>query len=433
MITERMMQRLLYQAFIAEEIESSSINLADWRWPWKDIVLTMEARAVGYDNYSRLAFGVELVAGDRQQSSAWLEAIMDAKQPMSFPSLAEIADSLEPVSWLWQEWLPRGMVSILGAFQGAGKSFFVMDLARVTLHGDVWPDGAPVTHDTSSAKVVYVDAESIPQVNNQRAQALGLDSRRLYLMMADTGEMIDLTKQHWRDHMLDLAYTVKPDLIIVDSLSTITTSGTNAAEEVSGLFAFLNGLARESNSALLLLHHLRKPGGGQLSLPGVSIHDFRGSTHIVAMARSVLGLSVVQQPGKQFSLNGPRHVEIVKTNLTTYPEKLEVRMERPAEDVVRFAYGPVGASAPDEPSPDEWLIDYLVANGPSHPDDIVAAAESDGISRSTLYRARKRLGDQIVKQGQRKADYLWLLASDVDVEESDAEDATDADGEDVAP
>lgn len=426
MLSQRMQCNLLYRYFIGNEdvaIEPNKLNE-----PWRTLFLLAERDEYGaIVGSSPLRNAAMSMADDREQAQRWMDAISASAEPLWFPSLAEIADSLEPVSWLWQEWLPRGMVSILGAFQGVGKSYFVMDLARITLHGDAWPDGAPLAHEPARAKVVYVDAESIPQVNNQRAQALGLDSRRLYLMMADTGEMIDLTKQHWRDHMLDLAYTVQPDLIIVDSLSTITTSGTNAAEEVSGLFAFLNGLARESNSALLLLHHLRKPGGGQLSLPGVSIHDFRGSTHIVAMARSVLGLSVVQQPGKQFSLNGPRHVEVVKTNLTTYPDKLEVRMEQPGGDVVRFAYGPVGASVPDEPSPDEWLLDYLEVNGPTAPADVVAAGEQDGFSRATIFRTRKRLGKSIRDSaGAKKRGNLWQLETDSNDEEVERETDLDA-------
>ena len=69
------------------------------------------------------------------------------------------------------------------------------------------------------------------RVNNERALALGLDTRRMYLLMAEPGEMIDFMQQHWRDRLLDLTYTVAPDLVIVDSLSTITSAGTNSPEE----------------------------------------------------------------------------------------------------------------------------------------------------------------------------------------------------------
>ena len=140
------------------------------------------------------------------------------------------------------------------------------------------------------------------------------------------------------------------------------------------------------------------------------------------MARSVIGLSVVQQPGKQFSLNGPRHIEVVKTNLTTYPEKLEVRMEQPAEGVVRFAYGQAEPVADDEPTPEAWLLEYLETNGPTKFADLVTDAERDGFSKATLYRARKKLGSRIVdSSGRRRRDNLWALEGE---QEEEGEEAT---------
>lgn len=179
-----------------------------------------------------------------------------------------------------------------------------------------------------------------------------------------------------------------------------------------------------ADAGVVLLHHLRKPGGGQLSLPGVSIHDFRGSTHIVALARSVIGLSVVQEPGKQFSLNGPRHMEVVKTNLApAYPPKLEIRLDR-SESGVRFEYGAVATVVvEEEPSAEEWLLDFLTCNGPTAFQELIDAATADGFSKATIYRARKKLGNRIVDSGKQKAKgNLWQLAEDV---QDDADDVDD--------
>lgn len=425
MITERMQQRLIHRAFVAEEIESTTIDLAGWVWPWREIVLAAESRALGFNAYSRLYEAARMIAGGEADAvQGWMAAIEEAAKPLHFPTLAEIAETLEPVRWLWENWVPRGMLSLLGAFQGTGKSYFVMDLARTVLHGPAWPDGVAVAHDPATAKVVYVDAEGIPQVNHERAQQLGIDTRRMYLMMAGNGELMDFLQPRWRDELLDLAWTVRPDLIVIDSLSAITTRGTNSAEEVSGLLTYLNGLAREVDAGVLLLHHLRKPGGGQLSLPGVSIHDFRGSTHIVALARSVIGLSVVQEPGKQFSLNGPRHMEVVKTNLApAYPPKLEIRLQR-EETGVRFEYGAVAGQVVEaEPSAEEWLLEFLSDNGPTKFKELVDAATADGFSKATIYRARKKLGGRIVdSSGRQGKGNLWMLAED---DQADADDDDD--------
>ena len=68
--------------------------------------------------------------------------------------------------------MPKGMLTMLGAYQGTGKSYRTMDLARIVLHGSTWPDRQPTQHDAAGARVVYVDAEGIPQVNSARATAM---------------------------------------------------------------------------------------------------------------------------------------------------------------------------------------------------------------------------------------------------------------------
>jgi predicted ATP-dependent serine protease len=108
------------------------------------------------------------------------------------------------------------------------------------IHGGQWPDGTPMDR---IGNVVYVEAEAIPQVTNERAQALGINRHKLWLMMAENGELLDLTQPRWQDHLLDLATTVQPQLIVIDSLSSISSSGQNSVEDTNRLLMYLVALA----------------------------------------------------------------------------------------------------------------------------------------------------------------------------------------------
>lgn len=422
MITERMQKRLLAQALIDGSLESTEIDLAGWTWPWREILLASErdeARIVV--GGGRLHYALRMVAGnDAEQMRDWQYAIEEAGEPLHFPSLAEIAETLPPVRWLWHGWIPRGMVSLLGAFQGTGKSYFVLDLARTIIEGGPWPDGQPVEQ---IGNVIYVEAEGIPQVTNDRAKSLGLNRQRIWLMMAELGEMIDLTQPVWQDRLLDMATMLKPELIVIDSLTSISSAGQNSVEDTNRLLMFLVGLARHCDCGLLVIHHLRKPPGGQLSLPGMSVHDFRGSGHITAMARTVLGLTVVQT-GRQFSLNGKRRLDMLKTNLGVHPEGIGIEMQKDGERV-RFEYGEPPSfdqeSAGD--NAEEWLIGYLEAHGTSKPGDVTAAAEAAGITKGTLYRARNALKGVIrdTEKNFRSPTNRWKLADDEDDDSVDEE------------
>jgi hypothetical protein len=416
MITERMQKRLLYQAFKENSIDSQEVDLAGWTWPWSELFLRAERNLGPLDGYSALYEAARsLDKSGNDECRTWMREIEDANEPLSFPTLADIADTLKPVSWLWPGWIPRGMLSLLGAYQGTGKSYFVLDLARTVIHGGPWPDG-PIPDRIGN--VVYVEAEAIPQVTNERAQALGINRHKLWLMMAENGEMLDLTQPKWQDHLLDLATTVQPQLIIIDSLSSISSSGQNSVEDTTRLMLYLVALARHCDCGLLVLHHLRKPPGGQLNLPGMSVHDFRGSGHITAMARTVLGLSVIQN-GRQFSLNGPRRLDLVKSNLGPYPEGIGLKLEGDGDNM-RFVYGEPVAFEDAQESPgdkcEEWLLDYLGENGPSKPADVIAAGKDAGFTRDTIYRTRKSLRVMIGDTGKnfRAPGNMWRLANDED-------------------
>ena len=321
-----------------------------------------------------------------------------------YPSLADIADALPAIEWLWPGWIPSGMITLLGSAPGVGKSMLSLDLARRVIHGMDFPDGSVVSRPGS---VIYVDAELVPQLINERAERWKMDTSALYLLQP-AEFFIDFGEQRDRDRLAEMAYTIDPVLIIIDSLSSISSRGENSVKEVRGLLSFLNNLALDMQAGLLLIHHLRK---GSNSL---NIDSFRGSSHIVAMSRSVLGLSMVQT-GPEPDRNGPRQLELIKTNLGRYPDPIGVELLPLHPDGVLIEYvDPPRAYEPPTQTTlcGEWLVETLEEfGGPMRPRDIVSLAAEDGFSRSTLYRARSDLGDAITNtEGHHNPDNRWELA-----------------------
>lgn len=336
-----------------------------------------------------------------------------------FQPLAEIAGELPAVTWLWPGWIPRGFISLLGAAPGAGKSLVALDLARRVITGDAWPDGqgwpdgeggGPVAREPG--RVIYVDAEAVPQLAAERAAAWGMDTRRLFMLLPEEGRFfVDFSAAPDRDRLTEMVYALDPALIVVDSLSSITSTGENAVDDVRGVLGFLNSVAQIQPCGLLLIHHLRKRGTGALPGEALTLDDFRGSSHIVAMSRSVLGLSRVRV-GPTVDANGPRRLEVVKTNLGPHPEPLGVAFEPLPPRGVRLVYG---APAPEyrELSLTEGcaiFLERLLAKGPLPPSAVVEAAREAGYSRDVLYRARRTLEGRVVSTaGRQNPDNRWVL------------------------
>jgi hypothetical protein len=150
----------------------------------------------------------------------------------------------------------------------------------------------------------------------------------------------------------------------------------------------------------------------------LTFHELRGSSHITAMSRSIIGLHWVQT-GPRRDLNDPRRMEVLKTNLCRYPEAMGVTFRTLENDpqVAEIVYGDV-PSAYQEPTRQAkcagWLLGVLREGGELPPAELVSMAAEAGFSRATLFRARRVLGAQVVDtRGPRYPDNKWALAPDV--------------------
>lgn len=316
--------------------------------------------------------------------------------PLFFPNLAEVALTLRPITWLWPEWLPKGMLSLLGAQPGSGKSLLALDLARRIIHNLGYPDDTPIQTADAGRPVIYVDGECVPQIITERARSWAVDMTRLYPMLPSFEKPVDFAGLESQEQLIEMIYSARPALIIIDSLGSINTKGENAVDDVRGILNFFNTVAAEFDVAILLIHHLRKRPSLPL-LPELTFDDFRGSSHIIAMARSVLGLSLVRT-GPEPDPNGPRKLQVLKTNLTGYPKPIGMELVKlhPSGVLPRYGEVPRTFEAPTKESDCQaWLLETLEEGGALRPRDLIAAAEEAGFSRATVYRARAELGEQI--------------------------------------
>ena len=352
-----------------------------------------------------------------------------------FPSLHEISASMPEVEWLWPSWIPRGMVTLFGAAPGAGKSLVALDLARRIIHDQPFPDGAPVPCPGSN--VLIVDAEGAPTLLNQRARAWEIDSRHLFLMLAPNASgLIDLDDPGQQLRLIEMCGMIRPALIIVDSLAAATARGETSLQGARTTLGFLSNVARRLNLAFLVIHHLRKRAGfGATSSHRVAADDLRGSTHLSAAARSVLALSWVgappatplasptdpaapatPAPRSQTPFDGPRRLEVIKTNLCRHPPPLCLIFEGQNVPVPVLRYTELVEPRPQPTHLDlcaRWLFQYLSdAAEPVKPADVIRAAGQAGFPQRTLYRARRALAGWVVDLGNSPHDphKRWALA-----------------------
>ncbi len=410
MLTRRMQVQAVADR-LAGMADRTGTKLREFEEPWRTCW-----QALGKTQGGQQALLQALQAYPDRERNEIVQAIL-AMAPgrglPAFQSLADLAADLTPVTWLWRNWVPRGMLSLLGAVPGAGKSFVALDLARRIIGGETWPDGSPI--EDGGRPVIYIDAEAVPQLLNERAMAWQMNRRLLYLMLPEANRLIDFSAQMDRDRLVEMCHVITPALIVVDSLSSISSKGENNVDDVRAVLGFLSQVAVDFGTGMILIHHLRK----RMPLPLIdelSADDFRGSGHIIAMARSVMGLSVVKTEAEQ-DRNGPRRLQVVKTNLAAYPDALGVEFVplHPTGVFLRWGAAPQAYEEPTQrDNATDWLL-TLLADGPMKASDVVDAAKEQGYSRATVYRAREELKGQVVNtMGRKHRENCWALAGTVD-------------------
>jgi hypothetical protein len=126
--------------------------------------------------------------------------------------------------------------------------------------------------------------------------------------------------------------------------------------------------------------------------------DVRGSGHIGAMARSILGLAVIQNHEQPQEVNGARILCIIKSNLCPFPEPLSFELVQKDEKNVILEWVPLPVELNHSSHVGAckgWLRDLLRRRGEMKPQKVVELAKEAGFSRSILYQARNGLGERI--------------------------------------
>lgn len=195
-----------------------------------------------------------------------------------------------PVEWMWENWIPRGHITMIVGQQDVGKSYFgALLIAILGKYRPVWPDLTPGPKEPQ--RIYIVENENMTGVYRDRLLTLGAKSpwnftfgpvRRdnpYECMMLDDPDFISVVSERAREF--------GADMILVDSLSAGHVLRENAAQ-MRRLLSPLTSLAADLDVPLVIIHHLRKRR--EEESPFITLDQVRGSTAITQLCRSVMGI-----------------------------------------------------------------------------------------------------------------------------------------------
>ncbi|WP_406710798.1 AAA family ATPase [Trueperella pyogenes] len=326
-----------------------------------------------------------------------------------------VVESLEHVQirqqeFLWDQILPVGGVTVFGGIGGSGKSQIVAWVSAHITNGTL-----PGVFEGTPRNVLYfnaTDEDGLDTVIAPRLRAAGADMSRVKLGRLSVNGRLEATIPvlSFRDDVRQTVKELAPALIIFDPIVASLEGKNDDTQDVAKLVGELNQIAQEANAAVICVLHPPK---------GVTrIEDaFGGSNQWRNKSRAGY-LIAKDKPTGQIVF------QCSKTSWGAEPDCLAFHIE-PAEvssggvtvNTSRVVFDGTTENTAESilnrsPETDDvdhmdaaaWLTDYLGAHGSVPATQVFQDGRCDGFSQDQLKRAKKKIGANTRKVGDR---WVW--------------------------
>ena len=314
---------------------------------------------------------------------------------------------IKTVDWLWKPFIPFGKVSIIEGDGGEGKTTLILKVAAMLTRG-VQP---PALVNGHLEEEQIVDPITVFYASNEDEIADSTIPRFLrnggdLSRFAYSGELdhhITLNDQELRDIIAETGAR----MLIIDPFQSFLPRGTHLGNvtQMREIFTMLSNLAKETNTAIVLVGHLNKNEASK------DIHRGMGSADIAASVRSILMVYMDKSDRTK------RYIRAIKSNFDDAdytPVTLVLDKERKLSfeeaDESEDAFEAVKAQLKIDQAVD--LLEEYLADGAVPIDEIFAKCETYGIGDRTVRRAMKRCG--AISQSKNGVTYWRLPECQID-------------------
>jgi hypothetical protein len=384
----------------------------------------------------------ELVGyGETKQNDSLNDVAPANKSDLNFHEGVQLirGDCIEPeaIGWIWRNHFAQSKMHIIAGAPGTGKTTLALGLASTVSRGALWPDG---TSCQQNNVIIWSGEDGVADTLVPRLLAANADMQRIYFVEA----VREKGKTRPFDPAKDMPALEKQineaggaSLVIIDPIVTAVSGDTHKNAETRRGLQPLVDLAVSTKAAILGITHLSKGSKGASPLERVT-----GSLAFGAVSRVVFltikknmtadTVGIYQSSNSKDNDQSSVSAFVrVKSNIGPTGDGFEYQIQNKLladHSNIEASYVEWGKSirgdaqtiiaeyedtdVQDQASNTnavqfaaQFLMEYL-ANGPTWSLEIIREAETNGISRSSLDRAKKIVGILSKKQSDK---WLWYL------------------------
>ena len=315
-----------------------------------------------------------------------------------------------PVNWLWNPYLPMGMLAMLSGDPSSGKTYGSIAIGASFTVGRV-----PCCDETCEpADVLYLTVEnSLAHVLRPRFDSLGGNPDRFHVLRGACSDIEKNKSQFFPVSLSDVdlleetLQMTKARLVVVDPIQTYLGAGVDShrSNETRPVLDGLARLAEKHSCCMLLVRHINKASTNRAIHRGLGSIDFTG-----AVRSELLAGSDPEDPNRRALVH-------IKSNVGQLGSSVGFVID---DDGLRWTGESsltAAAILSPEPTADrvsamkeatEFLTQAL-AKGTRPAKDLFEQAFAMGISPRTLKRAKANMGVKSQKGSGMDHPWEWLL------------------------
>ncbi len=352
-------------------------------------------------------------APERSMSKPSPDTIQTGDRQVLIQCAAQIP--ILPIRWLWHEWLPAGKLVILAGTPGTGKTTLSLQIAATITNGGKFPDGS--RHLQKDNVLVWSSEDAPNDTLIPRLVAAGADLNRCHFISG----FLENGEKRAFDPATDIYELDKAvlqmggaSLLIVDPIVSAVSGDMHRANEVRRSLQALVDFAERHGCAVLGITHFSKGSSGRspqervigsqafaalARMVWVAAKEEGGNKRVLARAKSNIA---PDDGGFGYSLNQTTLNNSIATSYVLWEGAIDGSAREILGDV---EHDENGGSALEEA---ESFLKDLLSYGPITQKQIQIEAIGAGHSKSTLERAKKKLGIKSDKNGL-KGGWYWHL------------------------
>lgn len=164
--------------------------------------------------------------------------------------------------WLWPNWIPLGVLTLLTAEPSTGKTRLGLDLTRRIACGLSWPDGQPIDLGDRRPVVLWIPADSQHSELADAPAAFGFSPESIVLNTS-IGDLYGGTELQEDCQLLDLEERIlrqQPAIVIIDTITNTSDAKSQDTADAKRQYKPLQEIAKRTGAAIVCVTHTNVAG-----------------------------------------------------------------------------------------------------------------------------------------------------------------------------